>query len=89
MMRVEDEPQSNHTTWKKAGIILLGFFNAYPVTDVFGTGDTGDDDLLIPLVLIQATVILECGDLSPLCFSHTAFLAIGVGKQSTFHFSFR
>jgi hypothetical protein len=50
MMRVEDEPQSNHTTWKKAGIILLRFFNAYPVTDAFGTGHTGDDVLLIPLV---------------------------------------
>ena len=32
---------------------------------------------------------LECGDLSPLCLSNTAFLSISLGEQQVFHFQFQ
>ena len=49
-MRVLDAPYPDHTLWKKTGIILLQFFNAYPVADAFGTGHNGDNGFLFPLM---------------------------------------
>ena len=47
-MQVPEIPHLDHTPRKMTGIVLLTFFNAYPVADVFGTGHNGGNGFLIP-----------------------------------------
>ncbi len=72
-----------------AGVFAELFDETFCVVAADLEGDDGADVAEDAIDSETSDSHLECGDLSPLCLSKTAFLSIGVGKKQTFHFNFR